>query len=150
MDNYIIREIKYRELEELLELYKHLNADDPNLELDEEIRLLWDEIYGNPNLNYLVCELDGKIVASCTVAIIKNLTRKARPYCLVDNMITHSDYRKRGLGRAVLDQAVEIAKENNCYKVMVMSGSNKDETVRFYENAGFDSNRKTAFYLGLK
>ncbi len=36
-------------------------------------------------------------------------------------VVTHEKYRKRGYGTKVLQKAVEIAKENNCYKVMLMT-----------------------------
>jgi ribosomal protein S18 acetylase RimI-like enzyme len=36
-----------------------------------------------------------------------------------------------------LKKAIEVAKENNCYKVMLLTSSKKEETLRFYEKAGF-------------
>jgi len=62
----------------------------------------------DPNLFYLVIEEDGKIVSSCTLAVIKNMTRSARPYGLIENVVTHLDYQKKGYGTAVLDKALKI------------------------------------------
>lgn len=145
----LIRLIYYDELEKLLNLYKQLHPDDPDVKKHESLKALWNEIYHDPNLHYLVIENDGEIVSSCSLAIIKNLTRNLRPYGLIENVITHSNYRNKGFGTKVLHKAVEIAKENNCYKVMLLTGSKTEETLRFYENAGFLKGIKTGFIINI-
>ncbi|MCU6792606.1 GNAT family N-acetyltransferase [Paenibacillus sp. WQ 127069] len=99
----------------------------------------------DPNIHYIVVEIEGKIVSSCVLVIIKNLTRSARSYGLIENVVTHSDYRRRGYGKLVLSDALERARKENCYKVMLQTGSKKEETLRFYEGAGFRRGIKTGF-----
>jgi ribosomal protein S18 acetylase RimI-like enzyme len=144
-----VRAIRAGELEELLALYRFLNPEDPEVAVDEKLRDHWQQILSDPNLYYLVIEEDGKLVSSCAMAIIKNLTRSARPYGLIENVVTHEDYRRRGYGTALLKKAVEIAEERNCYKVMLMTGRKNESTLRFYERAGFDRGEKTAFIIRL-
>lgn len=145
----VFRLIRKDELDELLSLYKHLNYDDPDVTGNIELEGLWDEIYNDSNLYYIVAELDGKLVSTCTLAILKNLTRNLRPYGLIENVVTHPDYRKRGIGTKILSNAVEIAKKNNCYKVMLLTSSKMEETLLFYEKAGFERGRKTGFVISL-
>jgi len=144
--NASIRHIRENELYELLELYKYLNEDDPVLERNESLENLWKSIIDDPKQNYIVVEVDGKIVASCVLVIIKNLTRGARPYGLIENVVTHQEYRKKGYGTRLLQKAVEIAKESDCYKVMLMTSRGED-TIRFYEKAGFEHGKKTGFIM---
>src|SRR5471030_3310023 len=122
-----VRLIQHNELKKLLQLYKHLNKDDPELDMDEHLEKLWGEIYYDPNSYYIVVDSNGKIVASCALTIIRNLTRNSRPYGLIENVVTHSKYRNNGYGRRVLSKALEIAWEKNCYKVMLLTGSKKEE-----------------------
>ncbi|MGE5604509.1 MAG: GNAT family N-acetyltransferase, partial [Bacteroidota bacterium] len=117
---------------------------------DHNLKQHWNQILSDPNLYYLVIEEDDMIVSSCALAIIKNLTRSARPYGLIENVVTHENYRKKGYGTAVLKKAIEIAAANNCYKVMLMTGRKEESTLRFYERAGFDRGEKTAFIVRLK
>ena len=145
----IVRLIKYDELNQLLELYKQLHPKDPEVIEKENLKEIWKDIFNNPNLYYIVVELNGNLVASCNISIIKNLTRNLRPYGLIENVVTDSSYRKKGYGTKVLHKAVEIAEENNCYKVMLMTGSKKEETLRFYEKAGFERGIKTGFIINL-
>ena len=145
----IVRLIRYEELGQLLELYALLHPEDPAIAKDLGLKRRWDDIFNDPCLFYPVVEADGKIVSSCNLAIIKNLTRGMRPYGMVEHVITHPDYRKRGYGTAVLRKAVDIAREKNCYKVMLMTGHKDGETLRFYERAGFARGVKTGFIIQL-
>ena len=144
-----IRTIQYEELPELLNLYKQLHPDDPEVYGHEELNTLWDQIINDPCLHYIVMKDDGKIVSTCTLAIVKNLTRGLRPYGLIENVITHKEYRKRGCGTRVLNKAVEIAKNYDCYKVMLMTSSKEENVLRFYEKAGFEKDKKIGFALLL-
>jgi GNAT superfamily N-acetyltransferase len=142
-----IRHIQKDELLQLLELYQHLNSDDPPLMITSDIENLWNGILNDPNLHYLVAVKNGQLISSCTLAIIKNLTRNARPYGLIENVVTHESYRNQGYGTALLRKAVEIAKNVGCYKVMLMTGRKEESTLNFYEKAGFHKGEKTAFLI---
>ncbi|MFW6389575.1 MAG: GNAT family N-acetyltransferase [Halanaerobiales bacterium] len=143
------RLIKFDELKELLDLYRYLNTEDPEID-SSDLCPLWEEIFNDPHLYYVVVKKNKKIVSSCTLAIIKNLTRNANPYGIVENVVTHPDYRRQGLGTKVINKAINICKGKDCYKVMLLTGSKKESTLKFYEKAGFDRDVKTGFYKKLK
>ena len=140
-----IRPIRADELEALLQLYRHLHPEDVPLPTWPELDALWRDIINNPWLHYFVAEVNDQLVSSCTLTIIPNLTRGARPYGLIENVVTHAAYRRQGLGKAVLQYALRVAWAANCYKVMLLSGSKQPEVLRFYESAGFKRNVKTGF-----
>jgi GNAT superfamily N-acetyltransferase len=50
--------------------------------------------------------------------------------------VTHQDYQNKGYATAILRKANEIAKEKNCYKVMLMTSSKEESTLRFYDKVG--------------
>ena len=133
------------DLPELLGLYRFLNPDDPVLEVDGALLEHWEAILNNPMLHYVVARADGKVISTCALTIIPNLTRSARSYGLIENVVTHPDYRKRGIATRVLKHALAIAWSQNCYKVMLMTGSKQESTMRFYEGAGFKRGEKTGF-----
>jgi Acetyltransferases len=133
----------------LLDLYKYLNPDDPDIKGTDYITQLWAEIFNDPDQYYFVVEEDGRLVSTCMLAIIKNLTRSGRSFGLIEYVVTHSEYRNRGYGTAILQKAVETAKNNNCYKVMLLTGRKEESTLRFYEQAGFERGVKTGFVKRL-
>ena len=144
----MVREARIEDLDELLRLYLFLHEDSIP-ELNEHLEKTWNQIIEDPNHHLIVNEIDGKIVSSCVCVIIPNLTRNVRPYAFVENVVTHADYRGRGLARECLNYAKEISEKENCYKMMLFTGSKKSETLRFYENSGYNSGDKTAFVQWL-
>lgn len=144
----MIREITPDDLHGLLELYTHLHETGIP-EDGEHLRKTWSAICENPDYHIIVCEEDGKIVSACVCVILPNLTRGVRPYALVENVVTHADYRGKGFASACLAYARKLAEKSNCYKMMLITGSSRESTLQFYRNAGFSSEGKTAFYQHL-
>ena len=144
----MVREVKETELMGLLGLYLHLHEESVP-EMTEHLRNTWDTIMKDKNHHIIVKVADGKLVSSCVCVIIPNLTRNVRPYAFVENVVTHGDYRGKGYATECLNYAGEIAKKENCYKMMLLTGSKEEATLRFYGNAGYNSTDKTAFIQWL-
>jgi GNAT superfamily N-acetyltransferase len=64
-------------------------------------------------------------------------------------VITDTEHRKMGIGKTVMENAIEYAKEQNCYKIVLQSGNKRTEAHRFYEAIGFDSTSKRAYEIRL-
>lgn len=144
----MIREAVHSDLKEILEVYLDLH-ETKIPEASEQLRDTWEKIINDKDHHLIVCEVDGKIVASCVCVIIPNLTRNVRPYAFVENVVTHSEHRGRGYATDCLNYAKEIAKASDCYKMMLLTGSKEAKTLAFYENAGYNSSDKTAFIQWL-
>ncbi len=145
----IIRDAIENDLPGIVELYKQLNPGD-DYEDKEKLNLCWKDIISNPGyIRFFVVEIDRVIVSACNIAIIPNLTRGIRPFSVIENVITHSGYRNRGYGKKVINKAIDFAKQNNCYKVMLLSNEKRKEAHRFYENLGFNSKDKIGFFIYL-
>ena len=140
----MVREVRREDLDCLLELYLHLH-EKTIPDHDEHLEKTWNEILNDKKYHIIVNEVDGKLVSSCTMIIVPNLTRTVRPYALIENVVTHSDYRKKGYAGECLDFAKQLADKENCYKLMLTTGSKDPATLRFYEKAGYSSKDKTAF-----
>ena len=140
----MIREVTKEDLQGLLTLYMQL-YDNPMPEQTPQLEALWREILEDEHHHIIVAQEEGKIVSSCVCVIIPNLTHGQRPYAFVENVITDEAYRGKGLATACLDYARELARKHQCYKLMLLTGSKRESTLRFYENAGYNSKDKTAF-----
>ena len=143
------REIKENELNELLKLYLHLHEDSVPDE-SEHLKQTWQAIMQDSNHHIIVKIVDDEIVSSCVCVIIPNLTRGIRPYAFIENVVTHANYRGRGYAKECLNYAKEIAKQMNCYKMMLLTGAKEDATLNFYKSAGYNSADKKAFIQWLE
>ena len=145
-----IRELNERDLESLIKLYEQLDGRNGDFAV-EDARTIWkNEIEGNPNIKYFGAVKNGKVVSTCFCAIIPNLTRLGGAICFVENVVTDEAFRKQGLGKKVMDKAIEFAREKNCYKVILESGAWRTEAHQFYRNLGFDDGAKKSFLMKLK
>ncbi|MBQ6950535.1 MAG: GNAT family N-acetyltransferase [Clostridia bacterium] len=140
----IIRKAKPADANDLKILYfDYLTRFPPEEEQDMR---LWQNLLGrfekDENMQLLVAEEEGKVVSSLQMAIIESLTHNVRPFAVIENVVTHMDYRNKGYGSALLEKATEIAKEHRCYKIFLETGSNKESTLNFYRNNGFAIDEK--------
>ena len=143
-----VREAKHDDLREILELYLYLHETSIP-ENDVHLQETWETIMKDPNYHLIVNEINGKLVSSCTCLIVPNLTHDVHPYAFVENVVTREEYRGKGYATQCLDYARDLAKKEGCYKIMLMTGSKKETTLRFYERAGYNKESKTAFYQAL-
>ena len=129
----------------LLELYQVLNPSDPEL-TTQDAGAVFAAMLAQPGLTIFVATENGKPVATATLLIVPNLTRAARPYAFIENVVTLEARRGRGYGRTVVRHAIERAFGANCYKVMLLTGRHDPAVHAFYESCGFVQN-KTGFQI---
>ena len=146
--DFMVREIYDTELDDLLKLYLNLHENSVP-EMTEHLKATWDAIIKDDNHHIIVKEVTGKIVSTCVCVIIPNLTRGIRPYAFIENVVTDKDYRGCGYASECLNYAKSIAEKQNCYKMMLLTGSKEEATLKFYEAAGYNSSDKTAFIQWL-
>ena len=124
----MVREAVKEDLDELLNLYLFLH--EKNIpENSEYLENTWKTIIEDINHHIVVKEINGKIVSSCVCVIVPNLTRNIRPYALIENVVTNEEYRGKGYATECLNYAKEIAIKNNCYKMMLLTGT-KNEKIK--------------------
>lgn len=140
----IIRKAQNKDADDLKTLYfEYLTHFPPKEEQDMQLwKQLLDKFEKDENMHLLVVEEDGKVVSSVQMAIIESLTHNVSPFAVVENVVTHIDYRNRGYASALLKRASEIAKARKCYKIFLETGSNKESILNFYRNNGFAIDEK--------
>jgi GNAT superfamily N-acetyltransferase len=141
----LIRHLEPSDLSDLLALYRHLHRADDPLPARSVVESVWRELMVGPSYTYYGGFVDNALVSSCTLTTIPNLTRGCRPYGVIENVVTHTDHRRKGYAKAILREALEGAWSANCYKVMLLTGRQDEATLRFYESAGFNRHDKQAF-----
>jgi len=140
-----IRPVGPYDLEGLLKLYIQLNPADPQLS-ESAAKTRFREMLEDPGLTVFGGFVENRLVASCVLHVLPNLTRGGAPYALIENVVADKDERRQGHGRRVIRAATDAAFAAGCYKVMLLTGRSDPGVHRFYESCGFKQS-KTGFEM---
>jgi len=80
--------------------------------------------------------LGDKKIGRAFLYIIKNDLHK-EPYGLLEDLYVEEEFRGKGFGKMLVQKILEIAKEENCYKIIATSRFNREYVHSFYEKLGF-------------
>ncbi len=144
----IIREAEEKDLQGLLGLYTELHGNSMP-ETNARIQSLWRRILADKNHHIVLATVEEHVVSSCVCIIVLNLTHGQRPYALIENVVTKESCRRKGYAAVILDYAKQIAMGEDCYKMMLLTGSKDPAILRFYEKAGYNRIDKTGFVQWL-
>jgi len=126
-----IRNAREDDFDRVMALYRQLQPRDPVL-TDGRDRDVFRAILSREGLHLLLLEdSTGAVVSTCYLNMIPNLTRSARPYGIIENVVTDQSVRGRGFGKEIITQALARAWEAGCYKVMLQTGSKRASTHAF-------------------
>lgn len=81
-------------------------------------------------------EDSGRVVAVAGYRIFTSLFMGKNLY--VDDLVTHSDARSKGYGKALLDWLRDLARESGCTHLHLDSGTQRHRAHRFYLREGLD------------
>lgn len=145
--NVVVRALDSNDLDALLQLYAQLHPSLPPPRREPRMEATWASILRDPAQVYLGAFAGGVLVSACNAAVIPNLTYGARPYAVIENVVTHADWRRRGIGARVMRELLEWCWARGCYKASLTSSVSRGEAHEFYDALGFDRNSKHAFVM---
>jgi len=117
------------------EFFPILNQLSPTTDWEAtDFASLWEIYQGNANVVVLVVEKYEKIMGTGTILIEQKFLRGGGKVGHIEDVVVDNRSREKGVGKAIIDSLVEIAKEKGCYKV-ILNCSN--ENVPFYIKCGF-------------
>ncbi|GAA3730526.1 GNAT family N-acetyltransferase [Salinactinospora qingdaonensis] len=97
----------------------------------------WTRIETDPDRTVLVAERRGQIIGTLDLIVIANLTHDAQSWAVVGNIVVDAACRLQGVGRALLEDAVDRATRAGCYKIQLMPQEDSVDTRGFYHALGF-------------
>ncbi|RCV49817.1 GNAT family N-acetyltransferase [Marinitenerispora sediminis] len=99
----------------------------------------WTRIETDPQRSVLVAERRGQIIGTLDLIVVANLTHDAQPWAIVDNVVVDAACRRRGVGRALVEEALNRAAEAGCYKIELLSHESRTGAHAFYRAMGFEN-----------
>lgn len=142
----MIRVATIDDLSGVLNLYKELRPLDPTLEINFA-KNKWSELINNSQTYIVVAETGGELTSTCALGINMSIANGARPFAIIEHVITADKFRRQGLSRQVLEFAISLAWQNDCCKVMLLSGESLTSAHALYESVGFKSGIEKGFVI---
>jgi len=122
-----------------------LLADDPVGETREDTSEKASEIYArafadalsDPQCTILVGRHGSEVIGCVQLNVISGLSYKGTKRALIEDMRVRADFRGQGLGRKLLDAALQQAKSSGCGLAELFAHADRLEAHKFYEACGF-------------
>ena len=93
-----------------------------------------------------VWEQDGRLVGNASVIPFRDHGKRVY---LIANVATHPDYRRQGIGRALTERAMLLARAKGAAAIWLHVREDNPGAIRIYESLGFQEiARRTAWYAG--
>lgn len=97
----------------------------------------WTRMENDPDRTVLVAEQRGEIIGTLDLLVVANLTHDAQSWAVVDNLVVDPATRRQGIGRALMEDALDRAMRSGCYKVELLSHETRHVAHQFYTSLGF-------------
>lgn len=132
----IIRSARLDDAEQISELIKGLDYQLSAEQVRSNIERL-----DRDGLPQLVAEVDGRIVGLLGLDRMEPLYR-AKPVARMTILIVAESERGKGVGRALVDSAIAIAREWGCGMIEVTSNERLIDAHTYYRHLGFEQTSK--------
>jgi GNAT superfamily N-acetyltransferase len=135
----IIREAVHGDLAAIVELL----VDDPlgkNRDfpvVDAAYEKAFADIAADPRSFLIVGEDGGQVVGFFQVTYIPGLGRHGSERSLIESVRVRSDRRSRGIGKELMNWAIDQASIRGCSIVQLTTDKSRTDAHRFYERIGF-------------
>jgi len=135
----VIREARHRDLAAIVAMLADdelgRGREDPS-DLDHYSRV-FGFIEGDSRNRVMVADADDKILGCFQITYITGLSRKGATRALVEGVRTAAEARGKGIGEAMMREAIAMAKARGCVLVQLTSDKSRKRAHAFYERLGF-------------
>lgn len=135
----VVRKFELKDLKQCFELLNQLYKNKIEYVIFSE---KYKENLEN-NLFYgIVAEENEKIIGVLTARVINRLV-KARNILFVDDLIIDQNYRTHGIGKRLLQNAIDYATQKDCETIELKCYITNKNAHKFYENNGLEKSHYT-------
>ncbi len=89
---------------------------------------------------------DGKIIAALTVAVYRV---PSGVHSIIEDVIVNESARGQGLGQALIQRAIEVAKEKGAGNISLTSNPMREAANRLYVRTGFKKRETNVYQMKL-
>jgi GNAT superfamily N-acetyltransferase len=133
-----IRNAALEDIAAILGLYAEAGLESGRPFTEEEARAHFAVFSLYPWCHLFVAEADRKIVGTYELLIMDCLAKHGQRSGIVEDVAVSSRHQGRGVGRAMMEHAMQQCRNAGCYKMVLSSGMRRTRAHDFYVSAGFE------------
>ncbi|WP_419419194.1 N-acetyltransferase family protein [Legionella sp. D16C41] len=138
MVEVIIRTAQKNDLSAILELYAQPEIDDGKILPLTKAEHLFERINAYPDYKiYAAVDKNEFIVGSFALLIMDNLGHLGAPSGIIEDVVVKPSLQGKSIGKQMLQHAIEICKEKQCYKLALSANLKRQSAHYFYQSLGF-------------
>ena len=138
VDGFVVREASPEDVPAILGLLGDLGRPRPAGQSEAaEFGRMVEGYIADGDKRVLVALVGGRVVGMASVLLLPRLNHATRELYMPELVVGHQ-YRRRGLGRALVEYCIRIAAESGCHRVRLESGNQRTGSHRFYRDMGFE------------
>ena len=137
MDNLTIRKATMRDIPAILALYQDAQIDGDGGFTIEEATEHFASLTRYPYFHVFVALSDGAIAGTYELVILDNMAKRGRKSGFVEDVAVGPGLQGKGIGRAMMEHALEKCRLAGCYKMTLSSNLKREGAHRFYDSLGF-------------
>ena len=122
----------------VLSLYAQPDLDNGKVLPVEDAVALFERFARYPDYTLYVAEQDGAVVGTFALLVMDNLGHLGSPSGIVEDVVVAPARQSGGIGRAMMQFAMERCREKDCYKLVLSSNAKRERAHAFYESLGFE------------
>jgi GNAT superfamily N-acetyltransferase len=134
--NLKIRPATISDLENILQIYAE-TLDNGTVLSVEKAKVIFLKQTQYPDYQVFVTELNDRIVGTFALLIMENMAHLGTPSAVVEDVGVLPEMQGKGIGKAMMEFALQYAKEKGCYKMSFSSNLRREKAHQFYESLGF-------------
>lgn len=133
-----IRQATEADLGAVLALYAQPGLDDGHALDVQAAREVFAEFARYPSYRlWVALDAQGQVSGSYALLIMHNLAHQGTPSAVVEDVVVHPQRHGQGIGRALMNHAMRLAREAGCYKLALSSNIKRASAHAFYQSLGF-------------
>ena len=133
-----IRESERADLLGVLAVYGQPELDAGKLLTLEQAEKIYRVFQQYPFYRLYVAVAGEKIVGTFALLIMDNLAHLGKKSAVVEDVGVLPEVQGQGVGKLMMQFAMEQAKTHRCYKLVLSSNAKRERAHQFYDSLGFD------------
>lgn len=130
-----IDKLEKKHMREVILMLTSISDFKPNL---KDYDSIWNKFKKQKNVHSIIAKYTNKLVGYGSIVIETKI--RGGKVGHIEDIVSHVEYRKKGIGRLIIKELCFIAKKEKCYKVVLQC---KEDKIPFYGKCNFEVNGNT-------